>query len=95
MVSGVSHCTKFEAYFPYFNSERRRLQSYAKRYYCPDIRLRTIKAYFWQILEGLLYIHKDLNIFYGNLKCSDVIITNEGGVKIGSSPQLKTHYTCC
>ncbi|CEL12032.1 hypothetical protein ASPCAL15125 [Aspergillus calidoustus] len=35
-----------------------------------------------KILEGLVYIHKDLNIFYGNLKCSDIIITDEGHVKI-------------
>ncbi|KAL4935805.1 hypothetical protein BDV06DRAFT_217143 [Aspergillus oleicola] len=35
-----------------------------------------------KILQGLVYIHKDLNILYGNLKCSDVIITREGDVKI-------------
>ncbi|KAL4745866.1 uncharacterized protein BDW70DRAFT_145057 [Aspergillus foveolatus] len=35
-----------------------------------------------KILQGLLYIHKELNIFYGDLKCSDVIITHGGEVKI-------------
>ncbi|KAL4947545.1 hypothetical protein BDW69DRAFT_190098 [Aspergillus filifer] len=35
-----------------------------------------------KILQGLVYIHKDFNILYGNLKCSDVIITRDGDVKI-------------
>ncbi|PGH06952.1 hypothetical protein AJ80_08084 [Polytolypa hystricis UAMH7299] len=47
-----------------------------------------------QILEGLVYIHKDLNIFYGNLKRSDVIITNEGDVKIGMSKTFARSHDC-
>ncbi|CAK48392.1 uncharacterized protein An11g04070 [Aspergillus niger] len=39
-----------------------------------------------QTLQELLYFHKDLNIIHDNLKCSEVIITLDGDVKIGNSP---------
>lgn len=36
-----------------------------------------------ELLEGLVYIHYDLNISYGSLDCSNVLLTSIGEIKIG------------
>lgn len=46
------------------------------------IPLKTIKSLLWQILNGVLYLHKNW-IFHRDLKPANIMVTNYGMVKIG------------
>ena len=48
-----------------------------------------LKLTFLKTLEGLRYLHKDLDICYGGLTGKNVLITKEGDVKI-SKAQFNT-----
>jgi cyclin-dependent kinase 8/11 len=46
------------------------------------IPLPTIKSLIWQILNGVLYLHKNW-IFHRDLKPANIMVTNFGTVKVG------------
>jgi hypothetical protein len=44
-----------------------------------------------QVLHALVYIHEEMDICYGNLTCSDILINEQGEVQVGMYPPVPTY----
>eukprot|EP00826_Nyctotherus_ovalis_P059266 TRINITY_DN8222_c0_g2_i1.p1 TRINITY_DN8222_c0_g2~~TRINITY_DN8222_c0_g2_i1.p1 ORF type:complete len:310 (-),score=65.62 TRINITY_DN8222_c0_g2_i1:336-1265(-) len=53
---------------------------------------KIIKIYMRQILKGLKYLHSN-NIIHNNLKCSNILVANEGTIKISDFAVVKCAST--
>lgn len=53
---------------------------------------KIIKIYMKQILKGLKYLHSN-NIIHNNLKCSNILVANEGTIKISDFAVVKCAST--
>jgi serine/threonine protein kinase len=49
---------------------------------------KVIRIYMRQILEGLKYLHKN-DIVHNNLKCSNILVANEGTIKLSDFGIIK------
>lgn len=53
---------------------------------------KIIKIYMKQVLEGLKYLHAN-NIAHNNLKCSNILVANEGTIKLSDFAITKCVFT--
>ena len=51
----------------------------------PTVKLNEpeIATICWAILQGLEYLYDRLNLGYGNINCSNILLFSDGIVKIG------------